>query len=160
LPRGTWTDFWSDRTYQGPSAIEYPAPLEVLPLLVRDDCIIPLGPEMPFVGERPTDPLTLEVYLTSTARCTVEDGDATTRVTAVRRPGVTLITIVGPERTYIITPHRTKTPRRVSVNSRPLPRRADKKAFDHNPQGWWRDPRGRVQVKVRGSGELRVRLLD
>ncbi|MBI3122381.1 MAG: hypothetical protein HYZ03_08875, partial [candidate division NC10 bacterium] len=129
-------------------------------LLVRDDSIIPLGPEMSFVGERPTDPLTLEVYLTATAQCTVEEGDGTIRVKAVRRSGVTLVTIVGPERTYIVRPHGTKAPRRVTVNNKSLPRRADKKAFDHNPQGWWRDPRGRVQVKVRGSGELRVRLLD
>jgi alpha-D-xyloside xylohydrolase len=160
LPRGTWTDFWSDRTHQGPGVIEYPAPLDVLPLLVRDDSIVPLGPEMSFVGEKQTDPLTLEMYLTARAQCTVKEDDATIHVKAVRLPEVTQIAVAGPERTYLLRLHRTKAPARVMLNNRPLVRRPDKRTCDRNPDGWWRDPQGCVAVKVHGGGALRVRLLD
>lgn len=161
LPRGTWTDFWSDRTYAGPGVIEYPAPLDVCPLLVRDDSILPLGPEMAYVGETPTDPLTLELYVARTARYTVgEEGATTTRVLAVRRRGALEVTVAGPERTYILVPHGLRAVRRIIRNGRALAPRRDRRAFAASPDGWWRDPRGRVRVKVRGAGPLRVRLSE
>lgn len=120
----------------------------------------PLSPEMSFVGEKPTDPLSLEVYLSRTAHCTLEEGDGAADITAARQPGATLVTIVGPERTYIVRAHGARAPRRVTVNNRPLVRRANENAFRASPDGWWPDPQGRVQVKVHGGGELRLRLLD
>jgi alpha-glucosidase (family GH31 glycosyl hydrolase) len=44
LPAGVWHDFWSERTWQGPVSVEYPAPLDRLPLLVRGGTILPMGP--------------------------------------------------------------------------------------------------------------------
>ena len=38
------------------------APLETVPLYVRGGAIIPMGPEMNYVGEKATDPLTFEIY--------------------------------------------------------------------------------------------------
>jgi len=43
LPEGLWHDFWSEKTWQGPAEINYPAPLDCLPLLVRGGTILPLG---------------------------------------------------------------------------------------------------------------------
>jgi alpha-glucosidase (family GH31 glycosyl hydrolase) len=44
LPEGVWHDFWSERSWEGKIAIEYPAPLDRLPLLVRGGTILPMGP--------------------------------------------------------------------------------------------------------------------
>lgn len=44
LPKGDWHDFWSERSWQGHVSIEYPAPLDRLPLLVRGGAILPMGP--------------------------------------------------------------------------------------------------------------------
>jgi alpha-glucosidase len=44
LPEGIWHDFWSDRTWHGHASIEYPAPLDRLPILVRGGSILPMGP--------------------------------------------------------------------------------------------------------------------
>ena len=44
LPEGLWHDFWSERSWNGNIAIEYPAPLDRLPLLVRGGSILPMGP--------------------------------------------------------------------------------------------------------------------
>ncbi|MCE0448256.1 hypothetical protein LT493_44720 [Streptomyces tricolor] len=46
LPKGTWTDYWTGRTYQGPTTVNgYHAPLDTLPLFVREGAIVPMWPE-------------------------------------------------------------------------------------------------------------------
>jgi alpha-glucosidase (family GH31 glycosyl hydrolase) len=52
------------------------APLDLLPLWVRAGSIIPLGPEMTHVEQKPLDPLTLELYRPlEEAETTVFDDD-------------------------------------------------------------------------------------
>ena len=38
------------------------APLETVPMFVRGGAIIPMGPEMRFVGDKPADPITFAIY--------------------------------------------------------------------------------------------------
>ena len=38
------------------------APLETVPLFVRGGAILPLGPEMNYVGEKPANPVQFEIY--------------------------------------------------------------------------------------------------
>src|SRR5208283_4627801 len=61
LPAGTWFDFWTGKPFQGGATIRADAPLDTVPLFVRGGAIIPMGPEMNYVGEK-TGPLTLTVY--------------------------------------------------------------------------------------------------
>lgn len=51
LPPGDWHDFWSGQSWQGPAAIDYPAPLDRLPLLVRGGSVLPMGESMPYIPE-------------------------------------------------------------------------------------------------------------
>ena len=46
LPAGEWVDYWSREVYEGPGWLNYPAPLDILPLFIRRGAIIPLGPEV------------------------------------------------------------------------------------------------------------------
>jgi len=62
LPPGDWVDYWSKRLVKGGCWIEVEAPLEIIPLWVRAGAIIPMGPELSYVEEKPLDPLTLELY--------------------------------------------------------------------------------------------------
>jgi alpha-D-xyloside xylohydrolase len=62
LPRGRWVDYWSKQTHGGPGWISVHAPLDTLPLFVREGSIVPMGPEVQYVGEKPLDPLTLDIY--------------------------------------------------------------------------------------------------
>jgi len=62
LPRGLWLDYWTGAMYRGPQYLKYNAPLEILPLFIRAGAIIPQGPEMQFVQEKPFDPITLLVF--------------------------------------------------------------------------------------------------
>jgi alpha-D-xyloside xylohydrolase len=62
LPEGRWIDYWTKHTHVGPGWITVHAPLDKLPLFVREGAIIPMGPEVQYVGQKPLDPLTLDVY--------------------------------------------------------------------------------------------------
>jgi alpha-glucosidase len=71
LPKGTWYDYWTGKRYEGGTMIRADAPLETVPMYVRGGAIIPMGPEMNYTGERPTDPLSFMIYPN-------EHGDAST----------------------------------------------------------------------------------
>lgn len=62
LPRGLWVDYWNHEMLEGGRWMEVRAPLERLPLWVRAGSIIPMGPAMSYVDEKPLDPLTVEIY--------------------------------------------------------------------------------------------------
>jgi alpha-glucosidase len=62
LPKGTWYDYWTNKKYEGGTMIPAAAPLETVPMFVRGGAIIPTGPEMNYVGEKPVDPITFSIY--------------------------------------------------------------------------------------------------
>jgi alpha-D-xyloside xylohydrolase len=62
LPRGTWFDFWSGDPVVGGRSIDASAPLNRLPLFVRQGSIVPVGPDVEWAGEKPADPIELRVY--------------------------------------------------------------------------------------------------
>lgn len=62
LPEGIWFDYWTGQQFVGGRTIHVEAPLETLPLFVRGGAIIPMGPEMNYVGEKAADPLTFTIY--------------------------------------------------------------------------------------------------
>jgi alpha-D-xyloside xylohydrolase len=62
LPPAPWHDFWTGERLAGPGRVRRPAPLDILPLLVRGGSILPLGPVKQWHDETPDDPLELRVY--------------------------------------------------------------------------------------------------
>lgn len=63
LPKGTdWYDFWTGKRYKGGQSIHYSTSLQKVPMFVRAGSILPLGPEMQYVGEKAWDHLEIRVY--------------------------------------------------------------------------------------------------
>jgi alpha-D-xyloside xylohydrolase len=63
LPTGaSWYDFWTGKTTPGGQTLDAPAPYDQLPLYIRAGSIIPTGPDVQYVGEKPDAPLTVYVY--------------------------------------------------------------------------------------------------
>ena len=62
LPAGTWYDYWTNKRYTGGETITVEAPLDVVPMFVRGGAIIPSGPSLNYVGEKPVDPITFNIY--------------------------------------------------------------------------------------------------
>ena len=62
LPPGLWYDYWTNKKYTGGTMISVDAPLDTVPLFVRGGAMIPTTPPGNYVGERPDDPITFNIY--------------------------------------------------------------------------------------------------
>jgi alpha-glucosidase len=113
LPPGEWVDYWTNKRIKGGTLIQADAPLDVVPMYVRAGAIIPMGPEMNYVGEKPFDPLTLVVYADAkgdaSARVYEDDGATQsyrrgvyrrTTVSATRSGGEMQVKLSAPEGSY------------------------------------------------------------
>lgn len=94
FPAGRWTDWWSGEVWRGPGRFEVPAPLERLPLFVREGTLLPLAPEGTPAGTEP-DQLTLAAFPDGdgNARLTLLDDGGESTVALHRRDGV--LTVVA-----------------------------------------------------------------
>ena len=63
LPAGTWTCWWTGTRITGPRWIDVEADIETLPLYIREGAVIPLGPTMNYVDEKPIDELEVRLGL-------------------------------------------------------------------------------------------------
>jgi alpha-D-xyloside xylohydrolase len=61
LPAGAWIDWWTGEQTRGPRWVEIDAPLDRLPLWVREGHVVALGPAQQWVGERAADAIELRV---------------------------------------------------------------------------------------------------
>ena len=63
LPKGAlWYDFWTNKTYKGGRNVTLETSFDRVPMFVRAGSILPLGPEMQYVGEKAWDNLELHIY--------------------------------------------------------------------------------------------------
>jgi alpha-D-xyloside xylohydrolase len=63
LPKGAvWYDFWTNKSFKGGQSVTLETQLDRVPMFVRAGSILPLGPEMQYVGEKAWDNLEIRVY--------------------------------------------------------------------------------------------------
>lgn len=62
LPPGTWTDFFTGKTYSGPSVQTITDGLSQMPVFIKAGGIIPMQPYMDYSTQKSVDPLNLKVY--------------------------------------------------------------------------------------------------
>ncbi len=117
LPEGTWFDYWTGKEFQGGSTIYAEAPLDTVPLFVREGSILPMQPEMNYVGEKSADPISFDIYPDSTGSAGTslyeDDGISPAYLTGtIRRTNVRVshtgatqqIDLAAPTGTYTPTP--------------------------------------------------------
>ena len=95
LPRGRWFDFWSGEAAEGPVWLDLTVPLDRLPVYVRDDSLLPLGPEMTHIGERSWSPLEIAVRVSSEASLRVDGEGARLEGTARLDAGALTLDLSG-----------------------------------------------------------------
>jgi alpha-D-xyloside xylohydrolase len=63
LPHASaWYNFWTGEKIAGGQEREVNTPLETLPLFIRAGSILPLGPEIDYADQKPSDPIELRIY--------------------------------------------------------------------------------------------------
>ena len=93
--------------------ISVDAPLETVPMFVRAGAIIPTGPEMNYIGQKPVDPITFNIYPDENGSASVtlyeddgvtpaykQDGFRRTNVNAKRVGPGYLVTKSAPQGNY------------------------------------------------------------
>jgi alpha-glucosidase len=148
LPKGTWTDYWTGRTYRGPTTLNgYHAPLDTLPLFVREGAVVPMWPQGTTSWQsRDRHELDWDLYPAAhgTSRYTLYEDDGVTRDFAQGSAATQRVSVradargttvrVGASRgdytgkvaarTYRFTVHGGSAPARVLLDGRQLPRAA------------------------------------
>ncbi|WP_406380331.1 NPCBM/NEW2 domain-containing protein [Streptomyces sp. NBC_01618] len=174
LPKGTWTDYWSGRTYEGPTIVDhYSAPLDTLPLFVKGGASVPMWPGIRSYKDRTADsPLVWDIYPQGSSSFTLYEDDGVTRQhrdgkyatqtadvdAPVRGAGDVTVRIGASKgeftgkqstRPYEFSVHTGSAPGAVELDGK-LPRLASADAYKSAQQGWWydRDDRGGV-VKIK-----------
>lgn len=151
LPDGEWIDWWSGETLRGPVTFPWKSPEgKGGPLYVRAGALIPQWPLMQYVGQKPVDVLTLEVFPFAPSRFTMVEDDgislkylegrcAETELSCRTSEGRTGILLGARRGAYDGMPERRSWELVVHGRSRP---RACK--VDGNPVEWTWDETARI----------------
>lgn len=171
LPKGKWIDYWDGTVYNGPMTINnYNAPLDKLPLLVKEGAIVPMYPEMNYDNEKPKDPVTLDIYPSGKTNFTLYEDDGATqdyRKGAFAKSMITcnaltdtVITVGKSDGNYTGKPtsrkyeamvHTGKKPLLVYLNTKAMTEYASKAAWQAASEGWYydaKDKNGIVFIKT------------
>ncbi|CCK26942.1 glycosyl hydrolase family 31 [Streptomyces davaonensis JCM 4913] len=164
LPAGTWTDYWTGKTWTGPGWIDdYKAPLDTLPLLVKAGSIVPMWPQMNHSGEKPHTPITFDIHPRGSSSFTLYEDDGVTRahrtgafarqkvdVTAPAQGTGDITVNVGASqgsytgkaasRGYQLDLRVSSAPTTVKLDGTTLTAHATEAAFDAATTGWFFDP--------------------
>ncbi|MGB9857807.1 MAG: glycoside hydrolase family 31 protein [Dictyoglomaceae bacterium] len=62
LPKGGWYNFWTEERLEGPNYFVISAPLEIIPIFVKEGSIIPMWEPQNYVEEKRKEILNLRVY--------------------------------------------------------------------------------------------------
>lgn len=81
IPAGQWVERDSGKTLSGPRTIERSFSIDQIPVYVKAGAILPMQPPMRYTGEKPVDPLIVNVYplgdgQSSTYRLYEDKGDS------------------------------------------------------------------------------------
>ncbi|HEY3754690.1 MAG TPA: TIM-barrel domain-containing protein [Opitutaceae bacterium] len=77
LCEGGWYDFWTGRTHGSDQTVTIDAPYDHIPILVRAGSIVPVGPDVQYIGEKPADPLTVWIYAGANGYFSLYEDDGT-----------------------------------------------------------------------------------
>jgi alpha-D-xyloside xylohydrolase len=79
LPNGArWYDFWTGNSVAAGATTNVPAPYDSIPVFVKAGSIVPFGPDLQYVAEKPSDPTTLFVYAGADGKFTLYEDEGTT----------------------------------------------------------------------------------
>jgi alpha-glucosidase (family GH31 glycosyl hydrolase) len=161
LPKGTWTDYWTGKTYHGPTTIDgYHAPIDTLPLFVKSGAVVPMWPKgTTSYKSRDVHELDWDVYPQGRSSYTLYEDDGVTRDFAKGASATQRVTVdqgehatelnVGASRgsyknkpdarAYRFTVHGESAPHRVSTEGTTLPRVGSADALAAAGSGWYYD---------------------
>jgi alpha-D-xyloside xylohydrolase len=121
LPRGRWLEWWSGAVHEGPTTLRRQVPLRELPLYLREDSLLVLGPARAHVGERAADPLTVEAFVATTATFTLRHAGQPASLTCRREGDRVTLTASDTPATFVLRLRQTAPPTSVTADGHAVP---------------------------------------
>lgn len=172
FPKGEWFDFSNGNQYEGGKWLaKYHAPLDRCPVFVRNGAIIPMYPDMNYVGEKPVDVLTLQLWPSGKSSFNLYEDDGVTRnykkgacaETKIEMDATSKQTVVTvraakgtfdkfcKERAYKLDIRATQAPATITLNGQTLTASSSKAELEKVEEGYFFDATdrgGRLMVKT------------
>ncbi len=152
FPAGKWIDFYTHEIITGPQMRFIDAPLEVLPLYVRANALIPTSEPTAYVADGPFEHVTFEVYLLNGGGSFVlRDTDGVTELSAAYEGSLLRFQVSGAKkqlRIRVIPLAGTPVVKQIQVNGVPLSHVENLKIGRHIPGGWTRAVDGTLIIAI------------
>lgn len=160
LPKGKWIDYWTHSEYLGPQNIEYYASLETLPIFVRVNSIIVMGPVMNFIGEKSFNPLTLDIYLDTKANFTFYDDEEIIEFQAAKEEKCIALKITPCRKDYVILLNRIKESiMAIEQNGIRVSQCHSRENLASAREGWWFNREAnQLIIKIAASGPTTLKI--
>jgi alpha-glucosidase len=170
LPEGEWIDYFDEVTYQGRQTINYHAPIDRVPILIKAGAIIPMAPDNQRYIDEFKSPLTIQIYPKNKSSFELyeDDGEsynyekgifAKTEYSYEENNKGLIIRKSAPsgeykipERDLIFCIHKIIDIKEVVQAGRPLAMLKSIQQFDSASEGWMQDQTGKkLWIKVKCS---------
>ena len=136
IPEGKWVDYWTGEVITGPQVTAVAASLDQLPLFVRGGSIIPMGPEMDYVGQKPTEELTLDIYPEESCRFNLYENGAVFAFSCSTNAKNIFLSLPACDKSYYLQINQASGPWEVRIDNIPIPEIKDPKEFGEAQLGW------------------------
>ncbi len=149
FPAGRWVDYWTHEIITGPQSRLIEAPLDVLPLYVKADALIPTTEPVSSTADEPFAFVTFDAYLLDKAVFDLRDTDGSTCVTAALHGGTLTIEVEGAKAKLglrLLPLPGANSVERVIVNGHTLDKITALELSDTASAGWSRGADGVVVV--------------
>jgi alpha-D-xyloside xylohydrolase len=148
LPGGQWMDYWTHAVYSGPQYLQYEAALDTLPIFIRAGAILPLGPDMQYVGEKPFDPITLLLFPGPESSFVLQDDQEKVAMSCQTAPGQLTLEVSQSSRSYYV--QIVGIPRPVHVESE-MGEMLRLDRLDGATSGWTWEPESGARIKCHAA---------
>jgi alpha-D-xyloside xylohydrolase len=82
LPEGRWINFWTHEILEGSRTIRVQVPLDIMPLYVHANALIPTIEPLQFTANAPFEEITFDAYLLEQGAFELRDSDGVTYISA------------------------------------------------------------------------------
>lgn len=166
LPEGEWYDWWTGKKYSGRQYVHVLTPLDTMPIFAKAGAVIPMQPAMNYVGEKPVEEITLDVFPggNSSFELYEDDGESlgyqqqqysTTKISGSGTAKGFSLKIAKPDGKFIPATHRY----RIILHGNEKPRQVLENGVLMNSDSWTFGKATGLEIRIKGTNSVTVEIV-
>jgi alpha-glucosidase len=174
LPEGKWLDWWTNKVYEGKQWIIIEAPINMIPLFMKEGSIVPMQEKQNYTGEKKIDELTFRIFPSDNSTYTFYQDDGMTLdytngnnlLTEFNITNTTNLQIsISREKgnfnpgikTFLFNIYKESPVKKVTVNGKVLSRYQNSEELSKTVSGYsFNSIKKILQVKIKNSEALKI----